>query len=206
MNKPTNDKPDVYSRVTDKIIADLERGNLTWLQPWQAGHRAGPVSRPLRAGGKPYRGVNVLMLWAAAMEKGYSCPLWLTYKQAAELGGQVRKGEKGSLVVYADKFTKTGTDDKGADVEIEIPFMKGYTVFNAEQIDNLPGHFPRPYRRSIPRSIASIPWKAFSSTPRQHPAWRRPAFYSPRPRPCADAGLARHFATARPIMPRLPMR
>jgi antirestriction protein ArdC len=89
----------------------------------------------------PYRGVNVLMLWAAAMEKGYSCPLWLTYKQASELGGQVRKGEKGSLVVYADKFKKTGTDDKGANVEIEIPFMKGYTVFNAEQIEGLPGHF-----------------------------------------------------------------
>jgi antirestriction protein ArdC len=135
------DKPDVYTRVTNKIVADLERGNLTWLQPWQAGHQAGPVSRPLRAGGKAYRGINVLMLWAAAMEKGYSCPLWFTYKQAAELGGQVRKGEKGSLVVYADKFTKTGTDDKGADVEIEIPFMKGYTVFNAEQIDGLPGHF-----------------------------------------------------------------
>jgi antirestriction protein ArdC len=136
-----SDKLDVYSRVTNKIVADLERGNLTWLQPWQAGHQAGPVSRPLRAGGKAYRGVNVLMLWAAAMESGYSCPLWLTYKQAAELGGQVRKGEHGSLVVYADKFTKASTDDNGADVEIKIPFMKGYTVFNAEQVDGLPGHF-----------------------------------------------------------------
>jgi antirestriction protein ArdC len=135
------EKLDVYSRVTNKIVADLERGNLTWLQPWQAGHQAGPVSRPLRAGGKAYRGVNVLMLWAAAMEKGYSCPLWLTYKQSAELGGQVRKGEKGSLVVYASTFTKSGTDESGADVEQEIPFMKGYTVFNAEQVDNLPGHF-----------------------------------------------------------------
>jgi antirestriction protein ArdC len=117
-----SEKPDVYSRVTGKIIADLERGNLTWLQPWQAGHQAGPVSRPLRAGGKAYRGVNVLMLWAAAMEKGYNCPLWLTYKQAADLGGQERKGEKGSLVVYADTFTKKDTDDKGADIDIEIPF------------------------------------------------------------------------------------
>jgi antirestriction protein ArdC len=136
-----SEKLDVYSRVTNKIIADLERGNLTWLQPWQAGHKAGPVSRPLRAGGKAYRGVNVLMLWAASMEKGYNCPLWLTYKQAAELGGQVRKGEKGSLVVYANTFTKTGTDDKGAEVETEIPFMKGYTVFNGEQVDGLPAHF-----------------------------------------------------------------
>ena len=136
-----SEKLDVYSRVTNKIIADLERGNLTRLQPWQAGHKAGPVSRPLHAGGKAYRGVNVLMLWAAAMEKGYNCPLWLTYKQAAELGGQVRKGEKGSLVVYANTFTKTGTDDKGAEVETEIPFMKGYTVFNGEQVDGLPAHF-----------------------------------------------------------------
>jgi antirestriction protein ArdC len=77
------------------------------------------------------------MLWAAAMEKGYNCPLWCTYKQAAELGGQVRKGEKGSLVVYADTITKKDTED----IDIGIPFMKGYTVFNAEQIDSLPAHF-----------------------------------------------------------------
>jgi len=91
-------KQDVYTRVTRKIIADLERGTLTWLQPWQAGHPAGSVSRPLRANGKPYRGVNVLMLWAAVMERGFCCPIWLTYKQAGELGGQVRKGETGGSV------------------------------------------------------------------------------------------------------------
>jgi antirestriction protein ArdC len=135
------EKADVYTRVTNRILADLERGNLTWHQPWQAGHQAGPVSRPLRAGGKPYRGINVIMLWAAAMEKNYSCPLWLTYKQAAELGGQVRKGEKGSLVVYANEIVRTDTDESGADVEVKIPFMKGYTVFNGEQIDGLPRHF-----------------------------------------------------------------
>ena len=174
------DKLDVYSRVTNKIVADLERGNLTWLQPWQAGHQAGPVSRPLRAGGKAYRGVNVLMLWAAAMEKGYSCPLWLTYKQAAELGGQVRKGEHGSLVVYADKFTKEGTDDKGAAVEIEIPFMKGYTVFNAEQIDGLPGHFYAtvpPLNTAINRLDPVESFFASTKATIQHGGGR--AFYSP---------------------------
>jgi antirestriction protein ArdC len=174
------EKLDVYSRVTNKIIADLERGNLTWLQPWQAGHQAGPVSRPLRAGGKAYRGVNVLMLWAAAMEKGYSCPLWLTYKQAAELGGQVRKGEHGSLVVYADKITKTGTDDTGADVEIKIPFMKGYTVFNAEQIDGLPGHFYAtvpPLNNEINRLDPVESFFASTKANIQHGGNR--AFYSP---------------------------
>ena len=174
------EKSDVYSRVTDKIIADLERGNLTWLQPWQAGHKAGPISRPLRAGGIPYRGVNILMLWAAAMEKGYSCPLWLTYKQAAELGGQVRKGEKGSLVVYANRITKTGTDDTGADVEIEIPFMKGYTVFNAEQIDGLPAHFyatVQPLNNQLERLDAVERFFGNTGATIKHGGSR--AFYSP---------------------------
>jgi antirestriction protein ArdC len=175
-----SEKLDVYSRVTNKIVADLERGNLTWLQPWQAGHQAGPVSRPLRAGGKAYRGVNVLMLWAAAMEKGYSCPLWLTYKQAAELGAQVRKGEKGSLVVYADKITKIGTDDNGADVEIKIPFMKGYTVFNAEQVDGAPGHFYAtvpPLNTAINRLDPVEQFFASTKASIQHGGNR--AFYSP---------------------------
>jgi antirestriction protein ArdC len=136
-----SDTRDVYKRVTDKIIADLERGVPPWQQPWQAGHAAGPVSRPLRAEGKPYRGVNTMMLWASAMENGYSSPIWMTYWQAAELGGQVRKGEKGSLVVYAAHFTKTVTDDKGEAEEKEIPFLKAYTAFNVQQIDGLPAHY-----------------------------------------------------------------
>lgn len=134
-------KEDVYSRVTNRIIDDLEKGTLTWVQPWQAGHVAGSVSRPLRAVGIPYRGVNVLMLWAAAMEANFCCPIWLTYKQAQELGGHVRKGERGSLVVYASTFKKTQQDENGEEVEAAIPFMKGYTVFNVEQIDKLPAHF-----------------------------------------------------------------
>ncbi len=173
------EKADVYARVTNKILADLERGNLTWLQPWQAGHQAGPVSRPLRAGGKAYRGINVLMLWAAAMEKNYSCPLWLTYKQAAGLGGQVRKGEKGSLVVYANEIVRTDTDDTGADVEVKIPFMKGYTVFNAEQIDGLPGHFYAtvpPLTNEIERLDAAEAFFANTNITVQHGGNR--AFYS----------------------------
>ncbi len=74
-----------------------------------AGAPAGPVSRPLRYNGERYNGINVLMLWAAAMEKGFAAPIWMTFNQAKKLTAHVRKGEKGSLVVFAKTFTKDGT-------------------------------------------------------------------------------------------------
>ena len=138
------------------------------------------MSRPLRAEGKPYRGVNVLMLWASAMEKGYGSPIWMTYRQAAELGGQVRKGEKGSLVVYAASVTKTVTDDKGEAEEKEIPFMKGYTVFNVEQIDGLPGHYyatAPPATNGIARLDAADRFFAATDATIRHGGSQ--AFYSP---------------------------
>jgi antirestriction protein ArdC len=129
---------DVYTRVTERIITDLEQGIRPWMKPWHAEHAAGKISRPLRHNGTPYRGVNTLLLWGDAMASGYVAPIWMTFKQALELGGFVRKGEHGSLVVYANSITKTETNDKGEDVDREIPFMKGYTVFNVEQIEGLP--------------------------------------------------------------------
>jgi antirestriction protein ArdC len=141
----TDLKKDVYTRVTNRIIADLEKGVRSWLKPWSAAHPAGSITRPLRHNGTPYRGVNVLLLWGEAQEKGYSAPIWMTYKQACELGGQVRKGEHGSLVVYANRITRTETNAQGEDSEREIPFLKGYTVFCVEQIDGLPLHYyPQP--------------------------------------------------------------
>ncbi|MDF1600952.1 zincin-like metallopeptidase domain-containing protein [Mesorhizobium sp. YIM 152430] len=135
-------KPDIYQRVTDCIVAELEKGVRPWLKPWNAEHAAGRITRPLRANGIAYRGINVIMLWSSAMAQGFAAPLWLTYKQAQELGGQVRKGEKGSLVVYANTITRTEADaETGEESAREIPFMKGYTVFNAEQVEGLPAHF-----------------------------------------------------------------
>ncbi len=139
-----SDRADLYTRVTNRIVADLEQGVRPWLKPWNAEHAAGQITRPLRHNGQPYRGINVLMLWGEAMAHGFACPFWMTYKQALELGGQVRKGEHGSLVVYADRITRTETDDNGEETEHSIPFLKGYTVFNCEQIDNLPPHFTAP--------------------------------------------------------------
>ena len=132
---------DVYTRVTNAIIADLEEGVRPWLKPWNAQHVAGRITRPLRAGGQPYKGINVLMLWASAMTQHFVSPIWMTFKQARELDASVRKGSKGSLVVYSDRITRTDTAEDGEQSERDIYFMKGYTVFNVEQIEGLPPHF-----------------------------------------------------------------
>jgi len=142
-------RQDVYERITSRIVGELEKGVRPWLKPWNAEHAASRITRPLRGNGTPYQGINVLMLWSEAVAKGYASATWMTYKQAAEIGGQVRKGERGSLVVYADRFTRTETNDKGEDIERSIPFMKGYTVFNCEQIDGLPERY---YARPEPRT------------------------------------------------------
>ena len=134
-------RPDVYSKITGKIIADLEQGVRPWMRPWNAEHATGRITRPLRHNGIPYKGINVIMLWSASVVKGYACPLWLTFKQALELGGNVKKGETGELVVYANRITRTETNDKGEEAEREIPFLKGYTVFNAEQCEGLPAQY-----------------------------------------------------------------
>lgn len=153
MSNKSENRQDVYTRVTDKIIADLERGIRTWMKPWNAEHAAGRINRPLRFNGQPYNGINVLMLWSAAVDNGYCAPIWMTYRQAQELGAHVRKGETGELVVYANTITKTEHDDEtGEDVEQSIPFLKGYTVFNVEQIEGLPAHY---YQLATP-SIDSI--------------------------------------------------
>lgn len=134
-------KADIYEKVTNRIIADLEQGELTWLKPWSSGNMEGRIIRPLRHNGLPYSGINVLMLWSAAVECGYASPFWMTFKQAQEFGAHVRKGEHGHLVVYANTITKTEEGENGQDEERKIPFMKGYTVFNVEQIEGLPEHY-----------------------------------------------------------------
>jgi len=141
----TTARADLYTRITADIVAQLERGVRPWHQPWAHGHPAGPISRPLRSTGEPYRGINVVVLWLTAFERGYSAPLWLTFQQAKQLGGSVKKGEKGTTVVYANTFEKTTTDrDSGEETTERIPFLKAYTVFNAEQTEGLPGHFYAP--------------------------------------------------------------
>ena len=148
--KPTyNDNPptqnDLYARITGKIITDLEQGNLTWRKPWHSEHLAGQVMRPLRWNDIPYQGVNTLLLWGTAAEQGYSSPYWMTYKQATDLKAQVRKGEKSTQIVYADKFTVEDKNAQGETVTSQIPFLRPYAVFNADQIEGLSeGFYKKP--------------------------------------------------------------
>lgn len=134
-------KKDIYQRITDQIVSELEKGVRPWVKPWNAEHLAGRISRPLRGNGIPYRGINVLALWCEAMSKGFAAPTWMTFQQAKELGAHVRKGEQGSLVVYASTFKARESDDAGNESERDISFMKGYTVFNVEQIEGLPAQY-----------------------------------------------------------------
>lgn len=136
------EKKDIYARVTDTIVAQLEKGVRPWHQPWSGEHAAGRINRPIRHNGEAYRGINILMLWGTSVERGYDSPYWMTFRQANELGGKVRKGEKGTLVVYANALSRTEQDEEtGEDFERRIPYLKGYTVFNTEQIDCLPERY-----------------------------------------------------------------
>jgi antirestriction protein ArdC len=140
MTTATN-RTDLYTRVTDRIVEQLSQGVRPWLQPWSCEHAAGRITRPRRHNGQKYAGINILTLWMAAESQGFVSPFWLTFQQAKALGGHVKKGEKGSPVVYASTFKKTEQTDAGEETEAEIPFLKEYTVFCADQCEGLPPHF-----------------------------------------------------------------
>jgi antirestriction protein ArdC len=145
--KIESQRTDIYSRITDRIIEELANGVRPWMKPWNAANTDDRITRPLRHNGQPYSGMNVLLLWSEQMSRGFTSSMWMTFKQALELGGAVRKGETGSTVVFASRFTKSETDGKGGEIDREIPFLKAYSVFNIEQIDGLPDHY---YHRPAP--------------------------------------------------------
>ncbi len=148
---------DIAAEITSKILLELEAGVMPWRKPWD-GARTGAVL-PRRATGETYRGVNVVLLWCAAVERGYLSPYWLTFNQAVKLGAQVRKGERGEAVVYYGQGKRTRTDASGGEVEDAFRFLKWYVVFSADQIDNLPARFyPAPVVSSIAPLAAHEAW------------------------------------------------
>ena len=132
----------LYDEITSKIIAELEAGRLPWAQPWGTSGIAAPLAMPKNAAtGRAYSGVNVLILWGAVVARGFSCQSWLTFRQALSLNGNVRKGERGTTVVFADRFVpddeKRRARETGEDAQA-IPFLKRFTVFSTDQCEGLP--------------------------------------------------------------------
>ena len=155
----------LYREITDRIIAELEAGIVPWVQPWGAGGTDGALGLPRNARTRrTYSGINILLLWNAVIKGGYAAQSWLTFKQALELGGCVRKGERGWTVCFADRFVPQAEKERarqdGGDPQ-SIPFLKRYTVFNVAQCDGLPEQVLPPVpqaseREIIPRAEALV--------------------------------------------------
>lgn len=156
---------DIAQDISDLIIAKIETGVLPWSRPWSV---LGASGRPLRHNGEPYSGINTLYLWAAADTCGYRSRYWMTYRQATDLGGQVRRGESGTISVYFNQIRKADVDVvSGEEVSRTVRFMRAYVVFNCDQIDGLPPYF---YGAATPEP----------PTPSEHQA-RIDAFFAPIP-------------------------
>ena len=125
---------DLYQEVTDKVVAALETAG-EWHRPWtEVGL---DVLAPRSVDGRAYRGVNVLLLWASAMEHDYSHGLWGTYRAWAAHGAQVRKGEHGTVVTLWKPTDRKASADEAKSGKDRVPFLllRNYVVFNVEQVD-----------------------------------------------------------------------
>jgi antirestriction protein ArdC len=113
-----------------------------WVQPWGTAAAKASLAIPKNAStDRRYSGINILILWGAVIERGFTGQSWLTFRQALSLGGHVRKGERGTTVVHADRFVPSDEKRRAAEVGEEaqtIPFLKRFTVFNTDQCDDLP--------------------------------------------------------------------
>ena len=165
----------VYEIVTDRIVAELEKGTIPWRQPWNGSGSSLPENLISR---KRYRGINAAMLYA----KGYGSPYWLTFKQAKSLGGHVRKGEKAMPVVFW-KFNEVKEDkDTGErkNTVRDFPILRYYSVFNVEQVEGIEKHIPaeeaRPFNPidKAEEIVSSMPSRPII----EHKGDR--AYYSPR--------------------------
>ncbi|OHV86684.1 ArdC family protein [Mesorhizobium sp. ORS 3428] len=154
-------KRSLYSEITDRIIADLERGSVPWVKPW--GRARASLGLPKNAAtGRSYSGINILILWGAVIERGYPGQNWLTFRQALSLGGNVRRGEHGTTIVHADRFVPKDEKERAKQEDAEpqaVPFLKRFNVFNVAQCEGLPEHLygqpePLPERDIIPQAEA----------------------------------------------------
>jgi len=125
-------RPDVYQIVTDQVISLLEQGKIPWSKPWRGGAAGMPKNAISK---KPYRGINTFLLAMTAENKGYDSPYWLTYKQSTDLGGNVKKGEKSTLVIFYKALEKDNPNDPANPERYMV--LRYYNVFNVAQCENL---------------------------------------------------------------------
>ena len=127
---------DIHQDITDRIIEAMEQARSTGRRLWDS-----QPSLPMNlTTGKPYSGVNVLMLWSAGLQHAYTSPYWLTYKQAADKGGQVRKGEHGTLCVFYKPWEAQETNTETGETEtVRGAVLKSFRVFNLDQVDGIEG-------------------------------------------------------------------
>ena len=140
-----SDRTSLYDEIATKIIAEREAGRVPWVQPWGTAAAKAPLAMPKNATtGRNYSGINVLILWGSVIEHGFPVQGWVTFRQALSLGGNVRKGEHGTTVVYADRFIPDGKKKRAQKIGEEaqaIPFLKRFTVFNLAQCEGVPDDF-----------------------------------------------------------------
>ncbi|MBX9776279.1 MAG: ssDNA-binding domain-containing protein [Xanthobacteraceae bacterium] len=150
-------RANLYEEITDKIIAELETGRVPWVQPWGTATAKAPLAMPQNAStARQYSGVNILILWGSVIEHGFTGQSWLTFRQALSMGGHVRKGERGTTVVYADRFTPDDEKKRAAETGEDahaIPFLKRFTVFNTDQCNDLPAEIATTVPPPLPRLI-----------------------------------------------------
>ncbi|MHB1752174.1 MAG: ArdC family protein [Acidiferrobacter sp.] len=147
LNNPQGGKMDIHQQITDQILQAMEQARATGRRLWDS-----QQSLPLNfATGKPYQGINVLILWSAGLNHGYTSPYWLTYKQATDKGGQAKKGEHGTHCVFYKPWESQDTNATTGETETtKGAILKSFTAFNLDQIDGIEA----PAREERPAFIA----------------------------------------------------
>ena len=136
----------LHKEVTDRILAKLRAGVAPWRQDWSAKASGAMPRNAISKRG--YSGVNVPLLWMAQQDSGFTSPSWLTFKQALEAGGNVRKGEKGTGIVFVGMFEKDASESRSGEAE-RVSFLKSFTVFNVAQCDGLPAEIAAPPAETV---------------------------------------------------------
>ena len=182
----------LYDEVTARIVDELEAGRIPWVRPWDAAAFAPGLPRNAETR-RSYSGINILILWSEAAQKGHTSQGWLTFNQARQAGGQVRKGEKGTTIFYAARFTPKGGEG-GAEVgpasapegcgnagegDRSIPFLKRFTVFNVAQVDGLPERCTAPDPLLLPRETVPVAEALLAASGADIRIGGNEAYYSP---------------------------